>query len=167
MPIYEFYCSNCNMIFNFLSKAVNSGKRPACPRCKHRKLEKLISSFAFTGKAVESPRGNDLPIDETKMERAISSLAGEAEGINQDDPRQAAKLMRKFSDMTGLEMGKGMKEAINRLEAGEDPGKIEADMDDLLNGQEDVFLMPDKKDGKNRKVKQKLPPVRDKTLYEL
>lgn len=167
MPIYEFYCSRCNTVFNFFSKTINKAARPSCPKCRHGKLEKLISSFAFTGKAVESSGGADLPIDETKMERAISSLAGEVEGINQDDPRQAAKLMRKFSDMTGLEMGRGMKEAINRLEAGEDPDKIEADMDNLMNGQDDPFVMPDKKKGRNKKRKTRLPPVRDKTLYEM
>jgi len=167
MPIYEFYCSHCNMVFNFLSKSVKSNIKPNCPRCRHRKLAKLISSFAFTGKAVESSGGDDLPIDEAKMERAMTSLASEVEGIKQDDPRQAAKLMRKFSAMTGLEMNKGVKEAINRLESGENPEKIEAEMGNLMNGQEDPFIMPDKKKGNNRKGNKRLPPVRDKTLYEM
>ena len=164
MPIYEFYCSGCNTVFNFFSKTVNTRKKPVCPGCGKSKLEKMFSAFAMTGKAVESAPGGDLPIDEAKMERAISSLAGEAANINENDPRQAAKLMRKFSDMTGLELGGGMKNAMDRLEAGEDPQKIEAEMGDLCNGQEDPFILPDRKSGK---VAKKQQPRHDKTLYEM
>ena len=35
----------------------------------------------------------------------MNMLAGEAENINEDDPRQAANLMRKLTDMTGMELG--------------------------------------------------------------
>ena len=93
----------------------------------------------------------------------MTALAGEAEKINEDDPRQAAKLMRKFTDMTGMELGKGMQEALNRMEGGEDPEAVEKEMGGLLE-QEDPFLMPDKKGGKG---KRHLPPDRDETLYEL
>ena len=130
MPIYEFYCSQCNIVLNFFSRIVNTTKNPVCPHCRKRKLERMCSVFALTGKAAESP-GDDLQVDQARMERAMTSLAGEAENIKDDDPRQAAKLMRKFTDMTGLDLGAGMKQAINRLEAGEDPEKIEADMGDL------------------------------------
>ncbi|MCK4728291.1 MAG: zinc ribbon domain-containing protein, partial [Desulfobacterales bacterium] len=37
MPIYEFYCEDCNTIFNFFSRSVNTTKRPPCPRCKQKK----------------------------------------------------------------------------------------------------------------------------------
>ena len=70
--------------------------------------------FATTGNAVDPGDTDDLPVDESRMERAIESLAGEAEKINEDDPRQAAQLMRKFSQMTGLEFGEGVQEAIGR-----------------------------------------------------
>ena len=164
MPIYEFYCSECNTVFNFYSKTVNTSKKPNCPGCGKKKMERMLSAFAMTGKAVEPGPGGDLPIDEAKMERAISSLASEAGNIKENDPRQAAKLMRKFSDMTGLELGPGLKNAMNRLEAGEDPEKIEAEMGDLGSGEEEPFILPDKKSGKGLK---KLPPRHDKTLYEL
>jgi putative FmdB family regulatory protein len=166
MPIYEFYCSKCNVVFNFFSKSVDTGKRPACPRCRKQKLEKLISSFAMTGKAVDSGAAPDLPIDESKMERAMATLAGEAEKIKSDDPRQAAKLIRKFTDMTGLEMGGSMNEALNRLEAGEDPEKIESEMGGLMNGEDEPFILPEK-GGRSRKGGKMAPPMRDKTLYEM
>ena len=42
--------------------------------------------------------------------------------------------MRKLTDMTGLELGDGMQEALKRMDAGEDPDAIEAEMGDLLEG---------------------------------
>ena len=104
------------------------------------------------------------PFDESKMEQAMQMLAGEAENINEDDPRQAANLMRKLTDMTGSEMGPGMQEAIRRMESGEDPEQIESEMGDVL-GEEEPFLLSGKK-GKISAGKQK-PPLRDDTLYDL
>jgi hypothetical protein len=123
-----------------------------------------MSAFSFTGKAKEDSDMDDMPFDETKMEKAMQMLAGEAENINEDDPRQAANLMRKLTDMTGLELGSGMQEALKRMEAGEDPDAIEAEMGDLLEG-EDPFLMPEKKGGST--VKRRRAPQRDETLYDL
>jgi hypothetical protein len=122
-----------------------------------------MSAFAVTGRAKEGGDTDDLPIDERKMEQAMQMLAGEAEGINEDDPRQAANLMRKLTDMTGLEMGAGMEEALHRMEGGEDPEKIEAEMGDILEN-EDPFQLASKKSGKkaNRPA-----PQKDDTLYDL
>ena len=164
MPIYEFYCEDCNTIFNFFSKTVNTSKRPNCPKCKKKKLSRQMSAFSFTGKAKEDGDMDDLPFDEGKMEKAMQMLAGEAENINEDDPRQAANLMRKLTDMTGLELGSGMQEALKRMEAGEDPDAIESEMGDLLENEE-PFLLPDKKGGKG--LKKRPAPQKDETLYDL
>ena len=59
-------------------------------------------------------------------------LAGEADKMNEDDPKQAANLMRKLSDMTGFELGEGMDEALRRMEKGEDHEQIEAELGDIL-----------------------------------
>jgi hypothetical protein len=123
-----------------------------------------MSAFAFTGKAKEDTNADDLPFDENKMEKAMQMLAGEADRINEDDPRQAANLMRKLSDMTGLELGTGMNEALKRMEAGEDPEAIEAEMGDLLE-EEEPFLLPEKKDA--AKKAKKPAPIRDEKLYDL
>jgi len=164
MPIYEFYCRDCNTIFSFLSRSVNTSKRPVCPRCKRRRLQRQISVFSVTGEAAEDGGPDDLPIDEGKMERAIEALAGEAGNVNEDDPRQAAQLMRKFSEMTGMKLGSGMEEALGRLEAGEDPESIEAEMGDLMD-KEEPFMLPDNKGSGGPRLR--AAPHRDEKLYEM
>jgi putative FmdB family regulatory protein len=164
MPIYEFYCEDCNTIFNFFSKGVNTTKKPKCPKCQTKTLSRQMSAFAVTGRAKENSEADDLPFDESKMEKAMQMLAGEAERINEDDPRQAADLMRRLSQMTGLELGPGMNEALRRMEAGEDPDQIESEMGDLLEDEE-PFLVPEKK-GAGARAKRPAP-TRDETLYDL
>ncbi len=163
MPIYEFYCKSCHTIFNFFSKSINTNKRPNCPQCKIETLERQMSSFAVTGRAIEDDRGDELPIDENKMEKAMHMLAGEAERIPEDDPRQAANFMRKLTQMTGLELGAGMEEALHRMESGEDPEQIEAEMGDILESEE-PFQVAGKKGGK---ATRRSAPKRDETLYDL
>lgn len=164
MPIYEFYCERCHTIFNFFSRTVNTRKTPLCPKCKKTKLSRQVSMFAVTGRAKENGDMDDLPFDESQMEKAMQMLAGEADKINEDDPRQAAQLMRKLSSMTGLELGDSMEEALSRMEQGEDPEQIEAEMGDLLEG-EDPFTFKNKK-GRLAAARQRAP-MRDETLYDL
>lgn len=165
MPIYEFYCSDCNTIFTFLSKKVNTTKLPHCPKCSRKKLSRQVSLFAATGSAKEPGSDDDLPIDESKMERAMGMLANEAENINEEDPRQAAQLMRKFSDATGIQFGKNMQEALGRLESGEDPDQIEQEMGDLLESDEEPFVLPGQTSGSG--AAPRAAPSRDEALYEL
>lgn len=164
MPIYEFYCSGCHVIFSFFSKSVNTSKRPLCPKCKHKRLERQVSSFSMGGSGNDGS-ADDLPIDERTMERAVTALAGEAEKIDGDDPRQAAGLMRKFSSMTGMKFGDGIDQAIGRMEAGEDPEKIESDMGDVIDAEE-PFVSAGRK-GSSTMSSQRSDPARDDNLYEM
>lgn len=166
MPIYEFYCQQCNTIYNFLSRTVNTEKIPDCPTCKDVKLQRKVSLFATISGRKDDSGDMDAdmpPIDEAKMEKAMGMLAREAEHMNEDDPRQAALLMRKLSDATGLKMGPAMEEALSRMERGEDPEKIEAEMGDLLEEEEPFLLEARTKGGRSKKPKPKV----DETLYEL
>ncbi|MDP2863743.1 MAG: zinc ribbon domain-containing protein [Desulfobacterales bacterium] len=163
MPIYEFYCQDCNTIYNFFSKSVNTKKNPKCPRCKTSRLSRQVSVFSVTGRAKEGGDADDLPFDESKMEKAIQMLGREAKNINEEDPRQAADLMRKLSNAAGLKLGSGMDEAIRRLEKGEDPDRIESEMGDILE-QEEPFSLSGKK---GREKIKRAAPLRDETLYDL
>lgn len=164
MPVYEFYCDDCNIIFNFYSKTVNTSKKPNCPKCKVKKLTRQMSVFSVTGNTTKNNDMDNMPIDGDKMEQAMQMLAGEADKTNKNDPRQAANLMRKLSNMTGLELGSGMNEALDRMEKGEDPEQIEADMGDSLESEE-LFILPDKR-GKGGKTKRPAPK-KDEILYDL
>lgn len=162
MPIYEFYCQNCHTIFNFFSSSVNTEKRPICPKCKKIKLDRQISLFATPRNKGEE---EDMPMpdmDESKMEQAMNLLAKEAEHMDENDPKQAVNLMRKFTDMTGMDLGPGMEEALRRMEAGEEPEQIEAEMGDLLE-EEDPFSFKEK----SPKSPKKRPPKKDEKLYDL
>ena len=163
MPIYEFYCEDCNTLFSFFSKNINTEKCPKCPKCKTKRLDRQMSAFAIAGKAKEDSDIDELPINESKMEQAMQMLAGEAEHINEDDPKQAANLMRKLTNMTGLELGAGMEEALRRMEKGDDPDTIEAEMGDMLEN-EDPFQFIAKK---NPRAARRSAPKRDETLYDL
>ncbi|WP_417908914.1 FmdB family zinc ribbon protein [Candidatus Electronema sp. PJ] len=165
MPIYEFLCQDCNTIFNFLSNRINTEKRPDCPKCGRKKLDRQVSAFAVIGKAKEGGDDDDplAGLDETKMEHALEGLMREAEGIDEKDPRQMVQLMRKFSDKTGIHLGDKMEEALSRMEAGEDPDQVEKDMGDMLDS-DDAFTL----EGLKKKIRSNpKQPLHDETLYPL
>ena len=149
------------MIFNFFSGTTNTEKRPMCPKCKNIKLERQMSTFAISRNRGEE---EDMPMpdmDEAKMEQAMNVLASEAENIDENDPKQAANLMRKLTDMTGMDLGPGMEEALRRMENGEDPEQIEAEMGDLLES-EDPFSFKAKAGARKKR-----PPKVDEEMYYL
>lgn len=164
MPIYEFHCADCNTIYRFLSRTVNTERVPLCPGCRKATLTRMVSLFATTtGRKGEESPGSEMPdIDEAKLEKAMAMLAGEADRINEDDPRQAARLMRKLTDATGISLGAGMEEMMSRMERGEDPERIEAEMGDVLE-QDEPFSI----ERKGSKAGKKHAPKVDETLYEL
>jgi len=162
MPIYEFFCDNCNTIFNFFSRRIDTTTIPSCPRCGKEKLAKQMSAFATISKS--GPEGDDPleGIDEARMERAFARLMKEAEGMNEDDPRQMASLMRRFSQETGVDLGGSMEEALSRMEAGEDPEEIEKEMGDVLGEGDLSFDSLKKKTAAGRRR-----PAHDEKLYDL
>ena len=96
------------------------------------------------------------------MEKAFASLMREAEGMNEDDPRQMASLMRRFSQETGVNLGDSMEEALSRMEAGEDPDQVEKEMGDVL-GEGDFSFEALKKKG----LAARRSPYHDEKLYDL
>jgi hypothetical protein len=99
---------------------------------------------------------------------AFAAMAGELETLDQDDPKQAARTMRRLFESTGLKLGEGMAEAIRRMEAGEDPDQIDAELGERLD-QEDPF--GDEAVTASDLLKQArrdwLPVARDDTWYPL
>lgn len=141
MPIYEFACPKCRKIYSFLSKRLNPDRRPVCPKCGNKKLKKEVSQFAMTRGLKESganadgagddPAAPDL--NDPRMERAMLEMERDLAHLDENNPKHMAHMMRKMKDlMPPGSMPKEMDIAIKRLEAGEDPEKIEADMGDVL-----------------------------------
>jgi putative FmdB family regulatory protein len=137
MPIYEFACPKCRRVFGFLSKRINPDRLPVCPKCGNKKLAKQLSRFAMTrGVAEPSAQGEDGPmpdIDDPRIARAMSEMERDMEHLDENNPKHMAHMMRKMKDMMPAgTMPKELDIAIKRLEAGEDPEKIEQDMGDVL-----------------------------------
>ena len=141
MPIYEFACPKCRRIFSFLSKRLNPDRVPVCPKCGNKKLKKEISNFAFNRGAKESAApaggvgeggGEDGPpmpdLDDPRVARAMTEMERDMEHLDENNPKHMAHMLRKMKDMMPAgTMPKEMDVAIKRLEAGEDPEKIEAE----------------------------------------
>ena len=100
------------------------------------------------------------------MEQAMMALAGEMEGADENDPKAMVRLMRKFSEMSGMSLGEEAQEAMRRLEGGEDPEQIEAEMGDLFGEGDNLDGLFGQ--GKLAKLKRRMaPPEHDETLYTL
>jgi putative FmdB family regulatory protein len=139
MPIYEFACPQCRRIYNFLSRRVNPDHLPVCPKCGSKKMSKQVSRFALTRGLAESaaPTESGEPpmpdLDDPRVERAMMELERDMEHLDENNPRHMAHMMKKMKDlMPPGSVPKELDVAIKRLEAGEDPEQIEADLGDVL-----------------------------------
>jgi putative FmdB family regulatory protein len=162
MPIYEYYCQNCHVIFDFFSRKINTTIVPSCPQCKREKLKKYVSLFSTISGEKKEQDPEHLPVDEAKMDKALKMLDREAENINAEDPKEATQVIRKLTEMMGIKIGAGMKEAFDRLEAGDDPEEVEAQMGDTLEEE----LLSATQLAQKVEARRNIPHHND-TLYEL
>jgi putative FmdB family regulatory protein len=141
MPIYEFACPKCRKIFSFLSKRINPDRLPVCPKCGNKNLKKEMSRFAMTRRpsepAADSGGADEGPmpdLNDPRIARAMAEMEKDMAHLDENNPKHMAHMMRKMQDiMPAGTMPKEMEVAIQRLEAGEDPEKIEEDMGDLFS----------------------------------
>ncbi len=141
MPIYEFACPKCRVIFNFLSKRLQPEQPPVCPKCGNKQMVKQMSGFAMP-RGLKEPtaktetEGDEPPMpemDDPKIQRAMSEMERDMAHLDENNPKHMAHMMRKMKDILPAgTMPKELDVAIKRLEAGEDPEKIEEDMGDAL-----------------------------------
>jgi putative FmdB family regulatory protein len=141
MPIYEYACPKCRVIFNFLSKRINPDHLPVCPKCGNKKMTKQVSRFAMSRGLAEPAAGGEPEeggppapdFDDPRVERAMMEMERDMEHMDENNPKHMAHMMRKMKDlMPPGTVPKELDVAIKRLEAGEDPEKIEQDMGDVL-----------------------------------
>lgn len=175
MPIYEFYCPDNHRIYSFFARSLAyAGKTPRCPDDPKHKMERMMSSFAVTGRAKEKP---ELPpgaeMDESRMDAMMAQMEREIGTLDEENPnpRQLAHLMRKMTEITGEKMPQEMNEMIRRLEAGEDPEKIEEEMGGIMGDDGTPEGAPGESTEES-KMKARLrrltrQPQRDPILYEM
>ena len=169
MPIYEFYCPDCHTVFNFFSARIDTEARADCPRCDRTGLERKPSRFATLKNRGEEETGDDpfSSLDEAKLGGAMETLMGEMGAMGDpegdEDPRAMGRMMRRFGELSGLEMGERMEDLVSRMEAGEDPESLEEEMGGELDGEgfEDFFQLKKAIAGRRRR------PAVDDELYFL
>ena len=151
MPVYEFLCTDCNRVFSFLARTAGASRRKArCPKCGGLRMSRQVSRFAVARKSESAPSSKEpdgavagagnmpgadaasVPDMNPRMEAAMADLARDFENIDEINPRQLAAAMRRLSAASGEPLDPAMDEAVRRLEAGEDPEKVEEAMADAL-----------------------------------
>lgn len=133
MPVYEFLCGTCNRIYSFHSFRVDPTKVPRCPKCGGSGLERVPSRFGVaTPSRSAAAESADADSDDPRMEAEMMRLASQLEGMDENDPRQMAAAVRRMTEIAGEPVTPAMEEMIRRLEAGEDPERVEEELGDAL-----------------------------------
>ncbi|MDX2080131.1 MAG: hypothetical protein SFU53_05045 [Terrimicrobiaceae bacterium] len=170
MPIYEFYSPDTNRIYSFFARSLAQGRlTPRCPDKPGARMERLVSRFAVTGRARETPQVGNGPEADPRMERVMAEMEREmgAMGDSEPDPRALARMMRKMTEATGQKVPGEMEQMLRRLEAGEDPEKLEEEFGEALDHMD---LPDDEKPGSDEATtgrKRQRRPTRDPVLYEM
>jgi putative FmdB family regulatory protein len=98
MPIYEYYCGDCNVIFNFLSAKIAPEIIPDCPRCASQAMTKYLSSFRVISADSEKQAG----VDEKRVEDAFGNLLQRSEKLSDSDGGEVSDLMHSFTNECGM-----------------------------------------------------------------
>lgn len=120
MPIYEYRCQECNRRVTLFWRSFSEAEtgNATCPHCQGTRLARLASRV----RVVRS--------EESRLDNV--SDFGDLPDIDENDPKAMGHWMRKMSSEIGEDLGPEFDEVVGRLEAGEDPEKIEESMPDLL-----------------------------------
>jgi putative FmdB family regulatory protein len=106
MPIYEYECAKCHRRTSVLTMRISEKVDAVCQHCGSAKLARLMSRFAM-------PKS-----EEARME-ALSDPAMFGD-LDENDPKSAARVMRRLGKEMGDEMGgPEMDQAIEELERGD------------------------------------------------
>ncbi len=159
MPIFEFFCPDCHAVFSFLATSGDEGRRPACPQCQRPDLERQPSTFAV-GRGAQAPE-EDLAgeVSDARLAEAMSGLAQNLESLGDDsDPRVLSRALRAFGSETGLDLGPGLQEALDKLDQGADPEEVERQLDEA-DSLSELFRL------QKRASAASAPPRKDPGLY--
>jgi len=118
MPIYEYRCHDCHRrVSLFFRSFADVREEPRCPRCGGNHLTRLVSRVSVV-------RSEESRLDDLADPAAL-------DGLDENDPKSLGRWMRKMSAEMGEEMPSEFDEVIDRLEAGQSPEEIEAEIPEL------------------------------------
>jgi putative FmdB family regulatory protein len=121
MPAYEYNCLNCKRRFEiFMAYSDYGEKEVTCKHCGSKNIQRRIGRIRIAKS--EDSRMEDLAGDFDNP----AALAG-----LEEDPQALGKMMRKMSREMGEDLGPEFDEVVDRLEKGQSPEEIEADLPDL------------------------------------
>ncbi len=172
MPIYEYYSPDTNKVYSFFARGVvGTNVIPRCPDRPDAAMRKMMSGFAVVGRAKQGAGEEDTDLDDPRFEAAMAQLETEMAGMDEEnpDPRQMGQLMRKMSEMTGEKLPGVMEEMVRRLEAGEDPEKLEDEYGEMEELEDFGIAGEENEDSLSPKsmLRRLRGPVKDPELYEL
>ena len=126
MPLYEFYCQVCHMIFTFRSPKVRTGETPMCPRCGGE-LKREVSAFSYIMRGKNDAGMNNEDDTCDRMDRVIAEMGDRMQSLEDDDgdPREAVSVLRAMAEAGSVRFKPDVLEAMARIDAGEDPDKID------------------------------------------
>jgi len=101
MPIYEYLCEACKRRVSVRVPRMGE-EAERCPRCGGGPLTRLVSRFALARS------------EESRLDR----LADDATlaGVDENDPRSVARLMKRMGQEMGEEAGPEFEQAMEELE---------------------------------------------------
>jgi putative FmdB family regulatory protein len=114
MPIYEYVCQDCQRCFTRFFWRIADADGAACS-CGSKNLQKLISRVAM------------LRSEESRLDNLADP--GKLGDLDENDPKSMARAMKKLGSEMGEDLGPEFTEAMDRLEAGEDPDSVDKSFD--------------------------------------
>lgn len=114
MPVYEYYCHSCRRKMSKLVRGFSDTPEVVCSNCGNKKLERLFSTFAVV--KTDKDVYDDILSDTSLINRMM-----------ENDPRAMLEWSRKMEG-TESEKTPEYEEMVQRMDKGEDMGRIMADM---------------------------------------
>ncbi len=121
MPLYDYFCSDCQKRFDVFMTYAEYGMRPVtCSHCQSKNVRRRV------------PRVRVAKSEDSRMD----SLAGDFSDPSalaglENDPQAMGRMMRKMGNEMGEEMPPEFDEVVGRLEKGQSPEEIEKELPDL------------------------------------
>ncbi len=121
MPLYDFFCLDCQKRFDVFMTYTEYGARPVtCSACGSKNVRRRI------------PRVRVAKSDESRMD----SLAGDFSDPSalaglENDPQAMGRMMRKMGNEMGEQLPPEFNDVVDRLEKGQNPEEIEKEMPDF------------------------------------